>query len=225
MWYKEWTAIRFKFWMWLAVYLALALFFINFGYRYYIDGAAFDSQPSPRFFSWIGLVYFITILAALFGGTDMVAEETDKGTLEFLLTKPLTRQHIYTSKLLINILALGVAYGGPSLLLLIYDQFQRQPTPIFEALVLLLLNWLLGSAFICLTALLSVFANNSMNALRYSLLVITGVGLVAFTLLYMIPFDPNVSITSVVLCAYILLGALAVSFYRVGLFCFERRGF
>jgi ABC-type transport system involved in multi-copper enzyme maturation permease subunit len=217
MWYKEWTILRFKFWLWLLAYLPFALFFILVTYQsHYI-----------QLLTWISWVYFVTVPAALLGGMDVVADEIDKGTLGFLLTKPLTRHHIYNSKLLMNIAVLGVVYSGTNLLVLVFDQFREHHSSLFEALALLLLGWLLGSTLICLAALISIFASNSIRTLSYSLVVVGGasLALVIIYTKYLASLDIAMSAANIVLCAYLLLGALAVGFYRAGLFCFEHRGF
>src|SRR5690349_7139796 len=151
MLYKEWITVRFKFWLWLALYGLLGLLSVTLlsPTRYYV-AASSDYIPSPLFSIWISVSTLVTIFAAILGGVDILAEELERGTLSFLLTRHITRIRIYTSKILLNVTGLAGSYILVSLIILLIDRFQPNPINLGEALGSLALILLLGSAIVCL---------------------------------------------------------------------------
>lgn len=244
MWYKEWLTVRFKFGFWLALYIFAAIIVVFFGSSYRIGGNWRDPAwvaesiahypriytfpyPQPLFLDWLDKAYPITVGLALFGGMDIISGEISQNTLSFLLVRPLSRTALYTSKLLINIGALGVAFISVSLLMLLVDRTTVHPIKIVDGLALTLLVWLLGVATICLGGLISIFTRNVIQTLALTIIAVivpvSSVSIIGWQWIYYL--SNTISIQSQVLVAFTVISILAAIFYRLGLLCFRHRQF
>jgi len=201
MLYKEWTTVRLKFGLYAVIYLSLSLIFVTlwseyrFGFIWHDQQAyimahatEFDSAnlppdfgsvewfmnaaPQAMYYGWLNIVAIATAVAGVLGGVDLVADEVDKGTLSFLLTKPVRRSQIYLSKVGANVLALAAACSLVSLPILILDQFNLRSINLWEGLSATLMAILIGAAVICLSGLVSVFTHTTIQSLICSIVVI-----------------------------------------------------
>ncbi len=242
MLYKEWTSVRFKFYLWAAIYGALVLSLLTFwspwsrfGNSWYKLGYPLFIQPV--YLDWLNFSSVVIILTALLGGVDMISDELDKGTLSFLLTRPITRRRIYTTKILINLLGLGAIYGLSSAVMLTFDQLQPKSVNLLEGLGLTLVVYAIGAILICLAGLISVFTRNALQtisltiAIPFSLVILVALNL--YTILPFIgtftgtelKFQPNLSAEmSLTLLAIAMIGTIAGLFWS-GLVAFSRKEF
>lgn len=189
-----------------------------------------ENAPMALYYDWLLALLLITPFAAVLGGADVVSEEVDKGTLSFLLTRPVSRTRIYSSKILINCAALAVAIALPSIPVLIYDQLQRKTIPLGTGLVAMGVVIMSGVAVICLGGLLSVYTRNVMQTLGATIFA----GLLIFfglTVLYekvsrtsLIWLNWTVSSPAFALVAPLLL-AIAWGLYLAGRDAFIRKEF
>jgi ABC-type transport system involved in multi-copper enzyme maturation permease subunit len=194
MWYKEWTTTRFKFYLWLGILALLGLMQLTvwspFNF-YYAEFSRTGQYPdlfwyTPLFKNWLGVSATATFFCALLGGADLVSEEVDKGTLSFLLTRPISRKQIYTIKILTNLAAFAVAFSVVTLPILLYDQFQPRPTDLWEGLGYAGLILLGGAGIICLSGLVSVFTRNVLQTLAITVGILIGLFALWSTLLVQI---------------------------------------
>jgi ABC-type transport system involved in multi-copper enzyme maturation permease subunit len=126
MLYKEWLTVRTKFLLWLIVYAgAMALF---------LYGRANHSYTEPLFQSWLGIACLVMAVISALGGVDIIAEEKSSGTLSFVMTRPISRTRIYTSKIGVNVAALAAASIPANLIMLALDQFIPTPVTWYETI-------------------------------------------------------------------------------------------
>lgn len=78
------------------------------------------------FGGWLTILIMLTPAMALLGAIDLISEETGKGTISFLLTRPLTRSRIYATKILLSTASLVAIAGISSLIVLLVDQLPHQ---------------------------------------------------------------------------------------------------
>jgi ABC-2 type transport system permease protein len=173
MLYKEWITVRQKFAMWLGLYglmafLEVAVFSRPSPGTIYVNSANFV----PMYNTWLMLSTLLTVFTSMIGGLDVLAEEVDRGTISFLLTRPVSRTRIYTSKILMNIGALGVALGLSSTAMWIIDRLSLNPIKFWEAAGGSLLVFLMGAGIICLSGLVAIFARNVLQTLAFTLAVV-----------------------------------------------------
>jgi ABC-type transport system involved in multi-copper enzyme maturation permease subunit len=192
MLYKEWILVRKKFIFLMAIYdLAALVIATMFAPKYY------DQNPVKPFYSWLLMALAITLAAAVLGGADSFAEETDKGTMGFLLTHPVGRAKIYLTKLALNCGTFIVALLTSSLVMFLVDQVPRNhvvytytynncgisdsqisgsaPNPITslpDAFTGVASNLLIGITLLCLTMLISIYARTTVNAIMFTLFAI-----------------------------------------------------
>ncbi|MBN9391762.1 MAG: ABC transporter permease subunit [Chloroflexi bacterium] len=192
MLYKEWILVRKKLIFLVAIYGLGALGMATMGApRYY------DENPVKPFFTWLLMAQAITFAAAILGGADSFAEETDKGTMGFLLTHPVGRARIYLIKLALNCGAFIVALLTSSLVMFLVDQLPRnhvvytytynncgieqgqvsgsapnQITSLPEAFTGVISNLLIGITLLCLAMLISIYARTTVNAIMFTIIAI-----------------------------------------------------
>lgn len=128
--YREWFSLRLKLAAWLAIYGGWTVVFLSVNvlrnpmYVNSYEWGGFEMYTS-LFNKWLENIAVITPVLALLGGVDLISEEKNKGTLSFILTRPLSRTRIYTSKLLLNAGALVSVVGFFSLVVLVVDRLPR----------------------------------------------------------------------------------------------------
>lgn len=182
MLYKEWTTVRLKFYLALLIYGVVALILstvwlpLNWGYT-----------GVKLFELWLTIGLLVSFFTAILGGVDLVSDEVDKGTLSFLLTRPIARTRIYSTKIGLNIAAFGVAFLGSSAVMLVIDRLQPSPVDLAEALGYTGLILMGGIGLICLTGLISIFTGSVMRTMAFTillvLLIVTGVAWLSFYIL------------------------------------------
>jgi hypothetical protein len=82
------------------------------------------------FNEWLFNLGIVTPPLALLGGLDLFSEESGRGTLSFLLTQPISRTRIFTTKYLLTAGSLVCIVGLSSLLVLAGD---RIPEPVYNS--------------------------------------------------------------------------------------------
>ncbi len=247
MLYKEWRSVRYKFWLYLGAYTVFAflLTFVWSGYNFggywrTSEAATFNNHYNPGwqsrypggipiFLDWLYISAAITAIGAVFGGMGAVAEEKDKGTLGFLLSKPVTRAQIYNTKIWLNVAGLLIAYALITPVVFVIDQTGPAPAAL-ELLPVSLLVMLAGITVVCLTVLISIFAHNVIQTLTFSLAIL--IATVAIYI-FVVGFFSNsffieghrLSTVDIMLFGSAGVAGLALIVYPVGLYCFERREF
>ncbi len=242
MFYKEWKTVQVKFWVWLAIY-AIFAFLLTFVWSHYaflngwrnplelaryaiLMGSKSTPVFTPTFYEWLQMSAIITVVAAVVGGIDLVAEEKDKGTLSFVLTRPVSRFHIYNSKILLNISALLIAYTIVTIPVFLVDCTSPHPIDL-EFLLFTLLIMLVGMAVVCLSGLISIFANNVIQSITLSSVILS----FTFTICTFVQINfwhiEWWRFGQEVVLAVVsgIVGTLALIFYQAGLYCFERKEF
>lgn len=195
MWYREWITIRYKFGLVQLLYTMLGFMLATFWNQ---STTSDQARVAPLFENWIMYSPFLILGAAVLGGADLISNETDKSTLSFLLTRPLSRVRIYASKIVFSSLALATTYGLSSLVMLAVDAIPRQrnliilvpnergaafvnagqvtsvPVDLLYAFGSILLITLGGIGVLCLTGLVSIFARNIMQTFIFTAMVSGG---------------------------------------------------
>jgi ABC-type transport system involved in multi-copper enzyme maturation permease subunit len=262
MWYKEWTTVRSKFYLWLLLYFIAAFSYTMFFSPYRLGSIYHDQQiylealrsdptltlqgfyPHPMFEDWGFISLAMTILCAILGGADIVAEEADKNTISFLLTRSVTRQQIYTSKLLVNIAALATASSVVNFGMLVLDQTNLRSLEFWVGLVAMLVILLAGTVVICVSGLVSVFTRTTVESLLATvgvLLALYGIGAVVIMWIIFVVLNALVTVylnatgyrpVNVqliaglsVLFGLVLILLLIFGTYKLGLYFFQRKQF
>ncbi|MEI6043681.1 MAG: ABC transporter permease subunit [Chloroflexota bacterium] len=250
MLYKEWLSMREKAYLWLGIYAGLILLTLivwspneRFGpftlYTVYgnLNDLDFISFTIPLFVEWLSFSASVTWIAALFGGADMISDELDKGTLSFLLTKPLSRARIYTTKMLLNVAGLTLMFGLSSGVVFVIDRFQPHPVGLWQAFVWSLLIWVVGVTIILLSGLISVFTRNVLQTIALTVAIPAGFGLmgsIALSVLsslfiflaernIFLPIDMNSNLLLVWSTPALVI--LACGFFWGGIVAFKRKEF
>ena len=206
MWYKEWQAVRFKFWVWLAFYgLGAGLFILMWPRN--------EEHLTTAFQDWSGGAFLMTVIVSVLGGIDVVTEEKSGNTISFLLSRPIKRSRIYITKLAVNSLALLLAFSVGSGVVFLYDRlyptdvtikqwvtWQADPNTwysgwatvghavqscdLFTALATLGLMALAGVCIVCLSGLFSVITPSTMLAMLATGSALFSVGIIAIAVGY-----------------------------------------
>ncbi len=149
--------------------LAVALVFTVFSLVITYFGGAAQGQVGPRSIeftiaSLVSLVIYLIPLIALLLGFDAVVGERERGSLELLLSLPITRGELLLGKYLGLAAALTLStLGGFALVaLLLWKQFQW--AGLFHYGGFMLSSVLLGWAFLSLAVLTSVLARERTHA-------------------------------------------------------------
>jgi ABC-type transport system involved in multi-copper enzyme maturation permease subunit len=103
MWYKEWLAARY------ALYLLLAGLVIP---TIFICAWMITRDNWQSIFgAWIIPGSGMAVVMAALIGTMILAQEQKEGTLQFLLSRPISPEKIYSAKLLLNSLFISGIFG------------------------------------------------------------------------------------------------------------------
>lgn len=245
MFYKEWKSARVKVLLWLGLYSFFAFIYCffatslslngwlrhfnpatlavtNFTYNDYLSSLSFTD---PLYQGWLAMFFFLTIINAVLGGIDAVSEEKDKQTIGFLLSRPVKRSRIYTAKLIVNNAGLWVASSLASLPVWLVDVTGPKPFGLKLVFLGTIVILLLGTTVICLTALISIFANNAIQTLMISLAAL----LVLYLIWYNLAHNSNIPIntySAIGLVFYSLtFSGLALALYCAGVSCFAKKEF
>ncbi len=154
-----------------------------------MGGGAFNPDTALGYFSvlYLYIVLIVTIHAAMLGAGIISKEESDK-TVEFLMTKPVSRYRIITAKMLAsltNILILNIVT-----LLASFALFGTQSDePIYDDLFTLMLGmFLLQLLFLALGAFLAGLRNNA----KFAIGVATGILLTTFFLSIVVDINKKI---------------------------------
>lgn len=249
MLYKEWLGVRLKFYMLLVLYglAGVTVIYMWLPFRYAIPMVRnlplYPFQPTfvqPLFRNWLTFSLLSIIPIAVVCGVDTVADETDKGTLSFLLTRAVKRSRIYTAKIVLNITALVVAYISTSGIVLLIDHLhpkyfytEGNSNPVFllesvrlgDALGSTLVVLLAGTTITVLTSLASIFARSTMHSLLLTVIVLLAGAVLFNHLIADIFYNSSARPLASNLPDIMWFLVLTLGLYAVGLFCFERREF
>ena len=244
MWYKEWLAMRPKIGLGLAVYALLGL-------TSYFGWIPTDKGQSYAMFNiWIPISLVGLVTLAILHGVDLVADEKDKGTISFLLTRPLGRGRIFTTKVLINLIGLTSCYVLASVLMTVIQfiprtfphnhywfnttigktvflvdyYFTGEHLSLNECLTYALLITTTGISVLALTALISVYARAVIPAIMVSFLVLLVVTFSLFLTTFRYNEFDGHQPEQFLVCVPLEL-ALIGGFYLIGLVAFKRKEF
>ena len=182
MWYKEWLVVRYKATLAVVIYTLVALLSLaNWS----------SSSVTSLFGAWIPFSLVATLGLGALGGIDLLSDEKDKGTISFLLTRPVSRTRIYGAKILANTGPLALIYSVFTLIMLglarlpikhdswdyemqrvVYNNVPARVTAFTESLALALVVILAGLAVICLTGFISIFARSVVETIIGTVLVV-----------------------------------------------------
>lgn len=225
MLYKEWKSFKFKFYMLLGAFLLL-------GFQMFVAFHPLNKYEgyTPFYQNWIDFTALVMLLGGIFCGADLVAGETERNTLNFLLTHPIKRTNVYLAKLLLSSGGLLVAFIIPSVPMYFFDQASVHPTNPAEAGFATLTVVLAGLASVCLTSLISIFCQTTIQTILISTLA---TAIVAFFLILMSNwlrlgiFNDDIIITTIGgnWQGVFAIAALALGFLFTGLSSFSRKQF
>ena len=232
MLYKEWVSVRYRMLLWLLVYAVLALaLFMTWQplIQTRVLGREYSYNINPLYGNWLNISLFLTLIAALFGGVENISDEMERGTLSFLLTKPVSRQRIYTTKILMNITALVTTFIPCSLVMFLIDRIQPFSIRLSEGLGLTVLWLTIGITLICLAGLVSVFTHNALQTIAFTIAIPTViVAVVVFSVFYLakvvtigIQLDTQTTMLFWISC----FAMLSVGLFWAGLRAFSRKQF
>ena len=107
--YKEWLTVRYKMLLALVTYTLLGVLSVI---------AWTTAWKTSLMGIWLPVSLAGTCFMGALGGVDLISEEKDKGTISFLLTRPVSRARIYTTKIGLNVIGLASVYGLLTLIVL-----------------------------------------------------------------------------------------------------------
>ena len=149
--------------------LAVALVFTVFSLLITYFGSAAQGQIGPRSIeltiaSLVSLVIYLIPMIALLLGFDAVVGERERGSLDLLLSLPITRLELLLGKYagLAAALTLSTVAGFAVVAVLLYQRFDT--AGLYHYLGFVLSSVLLGLAFLSLAILLSVLARDRARA-------------------------------------------------------------
>ncbi|MFP5467330.1 MAG: ABC transporter permease [Gammaproteobacteria bacterium] len=149
--------------------LAVALVFTVFSLLITYFGSAAQGQIGPRSIeltiaSLVSLVIYLIPMIALLLGFDAVVGERERGSLDLLLSLPITRLELLLGKYagLAAALTLSTVAGFAVVAVLLYQRFDT--AGLYHYLGFVLSSVLLGLAFLSLAMLLSVLARDRARA-------------------------------------------------------------
>lgn len=243
MFYKEWRLVRQKLLLMIILYGMAGLITFLFW------SPDYSRSPSPLFTTWLVVAFFVTCGVAILGGIDAIAEENDKGTIGFLLTRPISRAKIYISKLALNGAAVAAVLVPSSVVMFFVDQVPRQhavynyvnngcygnynivgsaavpTTALGQSLTGTTVLLVVGAVFLCLSATFSVYARSTMQALLMTIMTIAVVVAGVFIVnAFYYSFTPYIGDISHPRLLFFLV-PLALGFFLVGLNEFKRKEF
>lgn len=167
MFYKELLNMRLKLAIWALCYGLIIWGFKNVMDFVRIGGYSESTSGSNPAFEGAQIICFLlTLILPILGGADLIAGETEKGTISFLLSRPISRTQIYTGKLLLNWAGWATIYLTISLILSVM-------------LGATLTNWLtvgailaMGTAIMFLSATVSIFTHSAVQAIMITVGII-----------------------------------------------------
>jgi len=149
--------------------LAVALVFTVFSLLITYFGSAAQGQIGPRSIeltiaSLVSLVIYLIPMIALLLGFEAVVGERERGSLDLLLSLPITRLELLLGKFLglAAALALSTVAGFALVAVLLYQRFDT--AGLYHYLGFVLSSVLLGLSFLSLAVLLSVLARDRAQA-------------------------------------------------------------
>lgn len=149
--------------------LAVALVFTVFSLLITYFGSAVQGQIGPRSIeltiaSLVSLVIYLIPMIALLLGFDAVVGERERGSLDLLLSLPITRLELLLGKFvgLAAALTLSTVVGFAVVAVLLYQRFDT--VGLYHYLGFVLSSVLLGLCFLSLAVLLSVLARDRAQA-------------------------------------------------------------
>lgn len=215
MLYKEWQSTKFKFYILLAGFCLLIFATISpNAYRY---GSAYNR--------WANLSVFVMLLGGILCGADLVADEKDKGTLNFLLSRPISRTHIYLSKFCVNFGSLAIAFLIPD-----FFVFLTNPRSFYFNLGLLLgsstMIMLVGAISLGIASIISIFSANTIRAISFSVLAVVIIVPSLGFLNAALHLQLDLYIFGYGLVGLLISGGLATTIFLVaGLYAFNHKKF
>lgn len=245
MLYKEWILVRQKFIL-LVVFYGLAalsiatIFAPNYNNQY----------PEAPFSTWLSVAQALTIGAAVLGGADTFANETDKGTMGFLLSHPISRTKVFLTKFALNFSILVVTLVAGSVAMFFVDRVPRNhavyaytfndcgfasgditseaanpTTSLGVALTGLGITLVIGLTLLCVSTLISIYAHTTINAIMFTLLTILVLiaGLFFLNNTFVHRSIDFATFQSFQLLPYFIF--VMVIFFLGGLFSFKRKEF
>ncbi len=177
MLYKEWLLARTKLKI-LGVIYFIGIFYV--GTIGVITLAVFGSVPlgsnSDKFRGlftyWGGVGALIAFISAILASADAFSEETEKNTLSFLMSRPISRVTIYSNKLLAGLAITLIPYLVCGLLASWFDLiFTTGPETYFENLSSMLLITSIVSLVVGMGTLISLFTRYTLLALILTMVI------------------------------------------------------
>ncbi len=228
MFYKEWLIARPKFKIITYTHLSL-LWLLGVVLIYQVISRPENLTYLALFDSWYQIGAFVTLFMAVLASADAFSEEFGKNTLSFIMSRPLSRNYLYSRKIInaILLVTLPIAIIGISLILLDLIFFSKGSLFIIDLMGLLFLLSL-AITIVCLGMLVSLFTSNSLVSLILTL-GIAGIALIIGT-------QSGWQLTSIIvfltlngashnLEIFPILWGLNLALYFGGLIVFSRRQF
>lgn len=148
-------------------------------------------------------IYQIGILIAIILGSDMIAGEVEKQTLEILFSFPIEKYKILISKLLVRSLLLIIAVILSTLIstwvtIYFYPSISYDPTLLFKAIGILIIILVFS---LVVSSTVSIVSGNQINSSIISISIIAGIYLLSeFTKYYervLLPFHIDMYISNI----------------------------
>lgn len=248
MLYKEWRSARQKYFLVLLGYVLVGLLVST------LLGPKMAFPSGSIFHNWVQWTLFVTIGAAILGGSDSIAEENGKNTLSFLLTRPVSRTTIFALKFLVSAACLSLIIAATSLVMFVVEQLPQNyksgymvwendvPRMIettitvekmsggeaFTCMAVVLGIGLVGLAF---TTLVSIFSRSALNTIVATILIALGlVTLYAIIDAYFFNMSPRLKgyfdiYRGLGFGDFFVLAGLAAGVYFIGLKIFKAKEF
>ncbi len=128
--YKERKAVLARFFACLLVYGIAAQIALNrTSGTFFLPGPArffsYSNTSTSYFEQWSLTSLLATTIIGIAVSMDSISHETSKGTIGFLLTRPLSRMRVYTTKVGLNLAGLAAAYLTAAVCVWLWDQSPR----------------------------------------------------------------------------------------------------
>jgi ABC-type transport system involved in multi-copper enzyme maturation permease subunit len=163
MLYREWLGARLKILVISAMFAATLLIMLVVWLS-----LKSNSLRTPFYNTWSSISIFLTLTSAIFCSLDLISEEVNKGTISFLLSRPVSRTRLFLTKFGMGIFVLFITYSVFAFLAYGLDRLITFPNvplldrPMAELQILGMGGATLLGAFaiFALGSLISVLANN-----------------------------------------------------------------
>ena len=214
MFYKEWLNIRPKLVIWALAYGLVVWSFKS------LPLASYMADVASGEFMYTGaqtISFYLTLILPILGGADLIAGESERGTLGFLLSRPISRRNIYLGKLAINWLGWASIYTVSSLIIALMLGTSFVSLLSIPAIVLV------GTAIMCLSAPVSIFTTSTIHAIMLTTGVMIATAFIlisSFSIFYIEMSDIELLLASVV-----GTGTVSVGLLTVGQMIFARKEF